>query len=125
MSAPAGTSGLYEAIVTMLIESCALYTVNSLLCIISWAAHSWVVIIFLPLLAQIQVSPVSTFSLQSSHDFGGQVIAPMLIILRAAEPSASASNTAEVPTTVGSIRFGYHGNSMDGDEIFCELETTS
>ena len=124
MSAPAGTSGLYEAIVTMLIESCALYTVNSLLCIISWAAHSWVVIIFLPLLAQIQVSPVSTFSLQSSHDFDDQVIAPMLIILRAAKPSASASNTA-VPTTVGSIRFGSHRNSMDGDEIFCELETTS
>ena len=50
-----GTGGLYKAIVTMLIESCALYTVNQLLFIVTWTAGNVAVNIFLPSLGQTQV----------------------------------------------------------------------
>ena len=55
MGAPGGVTGLYKAIVTMLIESSALYAVNSLLFIGPWAAQSQVADIFLPILAETQV----------------------------------------------------------------------
>ena len=55
MGAPSGAAGLYRAIVTMLIESCALYAVNSLLFVGPWGAGSHVADIFLPILAEIQV----------------------------------------------------------------------
>lgn len=61
MGAPAGTSRLYKAIVTMLVESCALYAVSSLLLIIPWAAGSWATEIFVLLLADIQVRGVLRF----------------------------------------------------------------
>ena len=69
MGAPAGVSGLYKNVITMLIESCALYAVNSLLFIIPWAAGgNWVAVVFLPLLGEIQVSLVFASSPLSSHD---------------------------------------------------------
>ena len=55
MGAPAGISGLYTAIVTMLIESSALYAVNSLLFIGPWGAGNHAADIFLPILAETQV----------------------------------------------------------------------
>ncbi|KAF9646468.1 hypothetical protein BDM02DRAFT_3012112 [Thelephora ganbajun] len=55
MGVPAGASGLYRAIVTMLIESSALYAVNSLLFVGPWGANSHVADIFLPILAETQV----------------------------------------------------------------------
>ena len=55
MGVPGGTSGLYKAIVTMLIESCAIYAVNSLLFVGPWGAGSHVADIFLPILAETQV----------------------------------------------------------------------
>ena len=55
MGAPAGASGLYETIITVLIESCALYAVTSLLFVAPWGAKSHVADIFLPILAEIQV----------------------------------------------------------------------
>jgi len=55
MGAPVGISGLYKAIVTMLIESSALYAVNSLLFIGPWAAGNHAADIFLPILAETQV----------------------------------------------------------------------
>jgi len=55
MGAPAGLSGLYKAIVTMLIESSALYAVNSLLFIGPWGAGNHAADIFLPILAETQV----------------------------------------------------------------------
>ena len=51
----AGAGGVYNAIVTMLIESSALYAVSSILFIGPWGANSWVADIFLPILAQNQV----------------------------------------------------------------------
>ena len=50
-----GISGLYKTIATMLIESSALYAVNSLVLIGLWAAGSGASGIFLPTLSQTQV----------------------------------------------------------------------
>ena len=58
---PARTSGFYrttEAIVITLVESSALYAINSLLFVIPWGAESHVADIFLPILAETQVSVV-------------------------------------------------------------------
>ena len=55
VGASPGVSGLYKAVVTMLIESSALYAVNSLLFIGPWGAKSQAADIFLPILAETQV----------------------------------------------------------------------
>ena len=52
---PAGISGLYKVIATILIDSSALYAVTSLLLIGLWAAGSGVAEIFKPIHAEIQV----------------------------------------------------------------------
>lgn len=51
----AGIGGLYKNVATMLIESSALYAVNSLLLIGLWAAGNAISNIFLPTLCEIQV----------------------------------------------------------------------
>ena len=51
----AATTGLCKAVITMLIESFALYAVNFLLFIVPWAASSTVSGIFFPILADVQV----------------------------------------------------------------------
>ena len=51
----AKTGGLYKAIVTMLIESCALYAITYLLFMAPWAAGSSVGNAFFPILAEVQV----------------------------------------------------------------------
>ena len=51
----AGSGGLCKAIVTMLIESCALYAVSSLAFIGAWGAGSYVIIILFAILSEIQV----------------------------------------------------------------------
>ena len=53
--ASAGLDGLYKGIVTVLIESSALYAVNSLLFVGPWGAGNHASDIFLPILAQTQV----------------------------------------------------------------------
>ena len=60
MGSPGGIGGLYKAVVTMLIESCALYAVNSLLFIGSWGTGSYAANIFMPMLAQAQVRVLPT-----------------------------------------------------------------
>jgi hypothetical protein len=55
MGAPAGISGLYKTVVTLLIESSALYAVNTLLLIGLWVADSGAADIFLPILCETQV----------------------------------------------------------------------
>jgi len=52
---PAGISGLYKTVVTMLIESSALYAVSSLLVIGPMAARGLAVNLFFPILAETQV----------------------------------------------------------------------
>jgi len=95
MGAPGGTSGLYTAIVTMLIESCAIYAVNSLLFVGPWGAGSHVADIFLPILAETQV------------------IAPMLIIQRVANQSALTSDSIATGNQ-GSFVFRSQGRTTDG-----------
>ena len=58
-------SGLYKAALAMLIESCGLYAINSLLFIVPWGIGSYVASIFLPILAQIQVRAVLTPALDT------------------------------------------------------------
>ena len=51
----AGIGGLCKTVVTMLVESCALYAVNSLLVIGPWSVQNSVASIFLVILSQTQV----------------------------------------------------------------------
>ena len=55
MGGPTGISGLYKDIVTMLVESSALYAISSLLFIGPWGAGNSAADIFLPILAETQV----------------------------------------------------------------------
>lgn len=55
MGAPTGANSLCKAVVTMLVESCALYAINFVLFIGAWGAESHVSDIFFPLLADTQV----------------------------------------------------------------------
>lgn len=57
MGTPAATNGLYKTIVTMLVESFALYTVTFLLFIGTWGAKSNFVYTFFPILVETQVRP--------------------------------------------------------------------
>ena len=50
-----GISGMYNAIATMLIESCALNAVGGLLVIIPLACGNYVLDVFFPILAEVQV----------------------------------------------------------------------
>jgi len=95
--ASAGFSGLYTAVVTMLVESAALYAFTFLLYIGSWASDSAVVYIFSPIISQIEV------------------IAPFLITLRVAERRAL---TSEMVTSgnIGSIHFTSQGSSTGDGE---------
>ena len=52
---PTGIGGLYKAVATMLIESSALYSMNSLLLIGLWATESEAAGAFLPIIAEVQV----------------------------------------------------------------------
>jgi len=89
---PGRASGLYQAVGKMLIESSALFTVNSLLFIVSRAAKSWATGIFLPVLAETQV------------------IAPFLIILGVAKQRELTSEVT-VSRNLGPMRHEGRGES--------------
>jgi len=55
IGSPVGINGLYRTVATMLIESSALFAVNSLLLIGLWGARSGAADVFLPIVAEIQV----------------------------------------------------------------------
>ena len=58
MSTPVKVGGLYNTVITMLVESSALYAVSFLLFIATWAAKNSVTYVFFPILAQAQVRAV-------------------------------------------------------------------
>ena len=60
--APEGAGGLYKAIVTVLVESCALYAVGFLLYIGVWSVGNALVYVFFPILLETQVRIVLKFS---------------------------------------------------------------
>jgi len=98
----AANSGLYNTVVAILVESCALYAVASLLMIGTLGAESPVLVVFSAFIGPIQV------------------IAPFLITLRVANQTAFTSDTvASVPG--GTIRFktqestGVSGTIADGN----------
>jgi hypothetical protein len=55
MGAQTTWGGYYRAFVAMLLDSCLLYSMNSLLFVIPWGIGSYVSSIFLPILSQTQV----------------------------------------------------------------------
>lgn len=63
MGAPATTGGLYNSIVTVLVESSALYAVSVLLFIGLWASNNPSANVFSPILAGTQVRPFFIHSL--------------------------------------------------------------
>ena len=58
---PAVAGSFRETIVAVFVESCALYAVTSLLFVVPWGANSHVADIFLPILAEVQVSAALPF----------------------------------------------------------------
>ena len=116
-----GIGGLSKAIVTMLIESCALYAVSTLLVLGSLGADnggSPITNFFLPILTQTQVR-VSLRPLYLKK--GGlmrrwivQVIAPLLIIQRVANKSALTGNTI-ASRHLSSFKARSRGMSMGGN----------
>jgi hypothetical protein len=67
MGATAGAGELYKATITILVESSALFVVNYLLFIGTWATKSFIQYIFLQMLAQTQVR---TSIFLTYHNFG-------------------------------------------------------
>jgi tellurite resistance protein TehA-like permease len=61
VGSPARVGGLYTAIITMLIESSALYAINSLLFVVPWSIRSPLAALFFPALAETQVRAVFPF----------------------------------------------------------------
>lgn len=101
MGPTAKTGGLYKAIVTILIESCALYAITYLLFMAPWAAGSSVGNAFFPILVEVQV------------------ISPYLIILRVANRKAFTGN-AVVSGKITSIRFQSQGGQMGSNGTHTE-----
>ena len=92
----AGIGGLCKAVITMLVESCAIFTVNSLLVVGPLGASNVVSNLFTVILGQTQVSASRNCTLQKGYLMRrriGQIIAPLLIIRRIADKSALTRNT--------------------------------
>jgi len=112
----AGRIGLYRAIITMLIESSALYAVNSLLLIGLLGAGNHAADTFLPILAETQVRAflkLGSWTGTQYDDGFGQVVAPLLIIQRVANQNA-LSGTAAVVRQVSSPNPASRGKSTGG-----------
>jgi hypothetical protein len=71
MGGPHSTGGLYSAVVTMLVESCALYATNSVLYIGPWGAGSHIADIFFPILSETQVRNTSLSDFRYSSQCWG------------------------------------------------------
>ena len=142
----AGIGGLCKTIITMLIESCALYAVSSLLVIGPWGAGDRITNFFLFILPETQVRDSSDRDLRTGSCLTlrrlEQVIAPLLVIQRVANKSALTSNTvasarvSEFEARAGGgsagdsdiITSGYHmssvgGRGVDSSELGVTVET--
>ena len=123
---------MQKAVIGILIESCALYAISSILNIGPWCTNNPVQFAFFPILVQTQVrimffQPVlgghRNFEASSDHH-NGQVIAPFLIILRVANQRASANDDIP-PVDVDSIQFRTQGESLSGSETLRGNPTSS
>ena len=118
IGATGGSSGL-QTVITMLIESYAIYAATLIAYIVPWALHSILDSLFSKVLGAMQVRYISTFPLMHcnpgilpSDHCHIQVIAPYLIIIRVA--NQRALTTDSISGTIGSMRFRSQG-STDGD----------
>ena len=124
MGTQSTTSGLYKTIVTMFVESFALYTVIFLLFIGTWGAKSYFVYTFFPILVETQVRATFAILGYLSDHADEQTIAPLLIITRVVNRSASTSSITSLPKNTGPIRFrsqweeaGRYGTLVDEDPM--------
>lgn len=101
MGTQATVSGVYKAIITILIESFALYAVSFLLYIATWGANSTLVYVFNPILPETQV------------------IAPFLITLRVANRRALTKG-AIASGNISSLHFASRGELTDFDRTFID-----
>lgn len=122
--------GLYKAVVTMLIESCALHAISFLLYMAPWSAGSSVTNIFYTTFTGIQVRTVFVFFLTcrnfgiSCSDCIEQVVAPFLVILRVANMTALTCDSTVI-RSFGTIDFCSQGISTGGNETLRELNPVS
>ena len=113
--ASVGASGVYKTIVTTLVESSALLAVAFLLYIGTWAAGTYVMFAFVPILSWVQVRAVFVYLNHGalfSNRGDAQVIAPFLITLRVANRKALTSEMVS-SGNLGSIHFRSQGRSKD------------
>jgi len=106
MGSSVGAGQLYGAVITILIESSALYAISFLLFFGPWVVVSSVENAFWPVL------------------FEAQVIAPFLIVRRVADRRALTSDVI-ISGDPGSIRFRSQAESTRGDEILADDSPTS
>ena len=113
--APVGIGGMYRTIITMLIESSALYAVSSL--VVIGQSSSGIAYLSMPILFEIQVRSLYDHGSRTLSNVRriGQVIAPLLIIKRVANRNALTGSIL-VTGTVSSIEFG-SGGEVIGDGV--------
>ena len=113
----AGIGRLCKVIVTMLVESCAIYAVSSLLVIGPWAARENPIVNFFTfILPETQVHVYHDPDIRKdclTQRWFGQVIAPLLVIQRVANKSALKSNTV-VSGRLSSFEARTRGELTDG-----------
>lgn len=116
MGASSTATRLYKTIVTILIESCALFAISFVLFVGPWVAGYPAADVFFLILVQTQVRAVLSIScnLRLSHRYCEQVIAPFLVTLRVANRNAITSETI-VSGTTASINFEVQRMSAVGD----------
>ena len=85
--------GLYNAVVTMLVESCAIYAVTYLLYIGPWSTKNSAQLIFSPILTVAQVRTLLLFSLPEHRGLESLLSNPAMH-----RSSARSSSFSELPT---------------------------
>lgn len=122
---PGTDGGLYNVLVTIVVESCVLYAIISLVFMGAIGSQNQVQAVFGPSFITIQVRVVTSPSLFPLRNFGTQlsnhgqqqVIAPFLIVLRVANRTALTSDVTASRKIDGSIRFKSEGVST-GNQTF-------
>lgn len=122
MGPSSGIGELYKTIVTMLIESCALYALTSLLVI--GLSGSWLSDLFMPIHASNQVRAFPRPQSSNVLSNATQVVAPLLIIRRVANQSALTGSTVSVGP-IGSFRVRSRGGSTGGSSTLPDGGATS
>ena len=116
---------LYVTLVTILVESSALFAANSLLYIGPLYAGSSLSGVFITPLTVTQVRSAITLSLGTTGTFppnhgDKQVIAPFLITLRVANRTALTSEDITTGNIIGSIHFDGRGKSVNDKGTFAD-----